>query len=219
LWKKLGTSINFSSTYHPQTDGQTEVTNKSLGNILRILVSEHPNQWYLALPQVEFSYNDSPNISTWLSPFNIIYGVNPRGVFELKYLGKMEKRSTNAEDFSSNMQMLHEKVKEQLHENSFKYKPKENMKRREVVFEEGGLVLAHLRKDRFPRGTYNKLKVKNIGPYNILRKISSNAYEIEFPEDMGISPIFNVADLYSYVEPKAEQLSNDLERDIGQQIK
>lgn len=44
-WKKLGTNLNFSSAYHPQTDGQTEVVNKSLGNILRSLVSEHPKQW------------------------------------------------------------------------------------------------------------------------------------------------------------------------------
>ena len=51
LWKKLGTDLNFSSTYHLETDGKTEVTNISLGNILRSLVSEHPNQWDLALPQ------------------------------------------------------------------------------------------------------------------------------------------------------------------------
>jgi hypothetical protein len=63
------------------------------------LVSEHPNQWDLALPQDEFSYNESPNISTGLSPFKIVYGVNPRGVFELRDLGQMEKRSTNADIF------------------------------------------------------------------------------------------------------------------------
>jgi hypothetical protein len=78
LWKKLGTSINFSSSYHPQTDGQNEVTNRILGNIS--LVSEHPNQWDLDLPQDEFYYNDSPNKSTGLSSLNIVYGVNPRGV-------------------------------------------------------------------------------------------------------------------------------------------
>jgi len=42
LWKKLGTKLSFSSAYHPQTDGQTEVVNRSLGNILRTLVHQNP---------------------------------------------------------------------------------------------------------------------------------------------------------------------------------
>lgn len=45
IWKKLGTNLSFSLAYHPPTDGQTEVVNKILGNILRILISEHPKQW------------------------------------------------------------------------------------------------------------------------------------------------------------------------------
>jgi hypothetical protein len=45
LWKKPGTELSFSSTYHPQMDGQTEVVNQSLGNLLRSLVSEHHSQW------------------------------------------------------------------------------------------------------------------------------------------------------------------------------
>jgi hypothetical protein len=62
----------------------------------------------------------------------------------------------------------------------------------------GDLVLAHIRKERFPRGTYNKLKMKKIRLCKIIRKFEANAYEIEFPDGVGISPIFNVADLYPY---------------------
>jgi imidazoleglycerol phosphate dehydratase HisB len=45
LWKKLGMNLSFSSAYRPQTDGQTEVVNRSLEKLLRSLVTEHHNQW------------------------------------------------------------------------------------------------------------------------------------------------------------------------------
>ena len=45
LWKMLNTQLKFSSAFHPQTDGQTEVVNKSLGDLLRCLVGEHINNW------------------------------------------------------------------------------------------------------------------------------------------------------------------------------
>ena len=53
-----------------------------------------------------------------------------------------------------------------------------DLKRQEVQFNVGDEVLAHLRKERFPKGEYNKLKFKNIGPYKIIRKFFTNAYEL-----------------------------------------
>jgi hypothetical protein len=200
LWKKLGTDLSFSSAYHPQMDGQTEVVNRSLGDLLRSLVAEHHSQWDQILPQVEFAYNDSPNRSTGQSPFQIMYGMQPRGVSELRDLEQSEFRSAGAEDFAAEMQELHSKIKERLKNSNQEYKRRADQHRRELQFEVGDLVLAHLRKERFPRGTYNKLKMKKIGPCKILRKFEANAYEIELSDGVGISPIFNIADLYPYRE-------------------
>ncbi len=64
------------------------MVNRSLGNILRSLVYNNPKQWDLALAQAKFSYNDTPNQSTRMIPFHTVLGMNPRGVYELRNLGK-----------------------------------------------------------------------------------------------------------------------------------
>jgi hypothetical protein len=67
-----------------------------------------------------------------------------------------------------------------------------------------------LRKERFPRGTYNKLKMK-IGPCNIVNKFGANAYEIELPDGIEISPIFNISYLYPYRVEEAGAYSEKTE--------
>ena len=159
--------------------------------------------------QAEYAYNDSPNRSTGQSPFHIFYGMHPRGILESRNLGRAELRSADGEEFSLEIQAIYEQVKQQLQGSSIIDKSRADLSRKEFHFEVGDLVLAHLRKERFPRNKYNKLKFKNIGPCKILRKFSANAYEIELPLDVGISPIFNVADLYKYEDGGAEERSAD----------
>jgi hypothetical protein len=167
----LGTKLSFSSAYHPQTYGQTEVVNQSLGDLLRSLFTEHHSQWDQILAQAEFAYNDLVNISIGKSPFQVVYGMNLRGVSELRDMNQSEFRRSGAEDFTTEMQELHNQIKEQLKKSSNEYKRRYDQHRRKLEFEVGDQVLAHLRKERFPRGTYNKLKLKNIGPCKILRNL------------------------------------------------
>ena len=112
LWKKLGTNLAFSSTYHPQMDGQMEVVNRSLGDLLRSLVIEHYSSWDHIFPQAEFAYNDSVNRSTGKSPFEIVYGRQPRGVYELRDSEQIMTTSASTEEFAEAMKELHSRVKE-----------------------------------------------------------------------------------------------------------
>jgi hypothetical protein len=98
-----------------------------------------------------------------------------------------------------------------LQNSSQEYKRTVDQHHRELQFEVGDHVLTHLKKERFPRGTYNKLKMKKIGPCKILRKFDANAYEIELPDGVDISPIFNISNLYPYRENDTER-SEDQEK-------
>lgn len=78
--------------YHSQTSGQLEVINKSLGDLLRSLVSEPLKSWDYKFYQAEFAYNKSTNRRTRRSPFKIVYGVNPRSPLDIASVLDLKRR-------------------------------------------------------------------------------------------------------------------------------
>ncbi|GKE25549.1 putative reverse transcriptase domain-containing protein [Tanacetum coccineum] len=72
--KTLGTSLDMSTAYHPQTNGQSERTIQTLKDMLRTCVIYFGNGWVRHLPLVEFSYNNSYHASIKAAPFEVLYG-------------------------------------------------------------------------------------------------------------------------------------------------
>ncbi|PKU67703.1 RNA-directed DNA polymerase [Dendrobium catenatum] len=199
LWKRLQTDLKLSSAYHPQTDGQTEVVNRTLGNMLRCLVQDHPKKWEEMLSQAEFAFNSMPNRSTGNSPFSIVYTKMPNQLVDIVVLPKC--RSTVAAQSAQQFQDIVKQVHTKINESNAKYKELADARRRHKVFSPGDLVMLRMRRERFPTGTYSKLSPRKIGPFSILRKINDNAYVIDLPAHIQTSSTFNVADIHEYHPP------------------
>ncbi|KAK8936663.1 hypothetical protein KSP39_PZI012026 [Platanthera zijinensis] len=114
LWMLMGTKLLFSSAYHPQTDGQTEVVNRSLGNLLRCLVSDHLGTWDLLLPHAQLAYNNSKNRSTGMSPNEIVHGYKAPVALDLVSLPPTYKASQFAQSFAQHIHDLHARIRTTL---------------------------------------------------------------------------------------------------------
>ena len=194
----VNTRLNFSSAYHPQSDGQTEVVNMSLGNLLRSLVGDQLKSWDKKLGQAEFAHNHAVNRSTKLRPFEIVYGFLPRCPLDLANLPSHTKVNHKAEDFVTQLQDIHNLTRQSLLESIAKFKHDADRKRRLVNYEVGDFVWAVLTKDRFPIGEYNKLSARKIGPVDIIEKINSNAYRLKLPSHLRTADVFNVKHLLPF---------------------
>ena len=74
LFKGLNTTLNFNTSFHPQTDGHTERVNQELENLLRMYVKEKLGKWEDYLHWIEFAYNNHYQALARYSPFEILYG-------------------------------------------------------------------------------------------------------------------------------------------------
>ena len=88
FWKELfnhiGTYLNMSSAYHPQTDGQTEVVNKCLEAYLRCYATKNKNKWAQWLHLAEWWYNSTYHTSAKMTPFQALYGRSEEHTSELQ---------------------------------------------------------------------------------------------------------------------------------------
>jgi hypothetical protein len=216
LWGKLGTRLLFSTTCHPQTDGQTEVVNHTLLTLLRAVLKKNLKLWEESLPHVEFAYNRVVHSTTKFSLFEIVYGFKHATLIDLLPLPMQECVNFDATKRAEFVKTLHEREKSNIEKMTKMYEKHTNKCRKKIVFEQGDLVWVHLRKDRFPDQRKSKLQPRADGPFKVLHKINDNAYEIDLTSTYGVSTSFNVADLSPFfgVEESRTTPSQEEEDDV-----
>ena len=112
MWGKLGTKLLFSTTCHPQTNGQTEIVSRTLSTLLRTIIHKNLKSWKDCFPVIEFSYNRSVHSTTNMSPFEIVYGFNSLTPLDLMPLPMNERKSLDGYRKSEMVEKLHETVRQ-----------------------------------------------------------------------------------------------------------
>ena len=175
LWHLMGTTLQFSTAFHPQTDGQTEVTNRSLGNLVRCLVQENTATWDELLPHAKFAYNASSHRAMGYSPFQVNTGRNPNLPVDLAPLPLPKASSTEAVNYATNLTEIHHQAKERITAYNSKIKGTLDARRRSLEYQIGDMVMIQLRPERYAMEKAHKLHPRTVGPFSVRRAINPNA--------------------------------------------
>ncbi|GKD90961.1 putative reverse transcriptase domain-containing protein [Tanacetum coccineum] len=170
--KAMGTQLDMSMTYHPQTDKQSERTIQTLEDMLRACVIDFRNGWERHLPLIEFSYNNSYHASIKAAPFKALYGRKCRSP-----VCWAEQRIQAARD---------------------RQKSYTDVRRKPLEFQVGDRVMLKVSpwKGVVHFGKRGKLNPKYIRPFKVLDKVETVAYRLKLPQQLSrVHSTFHVSNL------------------------
>ncbi|GJT91070.1 putative reverse transcriptase domain-containing protein [Tanacetum coccineum] len=202
--KALGTRLDMSTAYHPQTDGQSERTIQTLEDMLHAFVIDFGNGWDRNLPLIEFSYNNSYT-SIKATPFEALYGCKCRSPVCRAEVG--DTQLTGPE-------IIHEKtekimqIKQRIQAACDRQKSYADVRRKPLEFQVGDKVMLKVSPWKWVIhfGKRGKLNPRYIGPFKVLAKVGTVAYRLKLPQQLSrFHSTFHVSNLKKYIsdEPLA----------------
>ena len=209
LQEALGTRLNFSTAFHPQTDGQSERVIQILEDMLRSCVIDLEGSWDRDIALVEFVYNNSFQSSIGMTPYEVLYGRKCRT--PLCWTELSEKKIIGPDL----IQETEEKVKmirERLKVATDRQKSYVDMKRKDIRYEIGEKVFLKVSpwKKVMRFGRKGKLRPRFIGPYEVIDKVGPVAYRLALPPDLEkIYNVFHVSMLRRYRSDPSHVVSSE----------
>ncbi|XP_076940234.1 uncharacterized protein LOC143609341 [Bidens hawaiensis] len=191
----LGTRIDLSTAYHPQTDGQSERTIQTLEDLLRACVLDFKGNWDQHLPLIEFSYNNSYHSSIQAAPYEALYGRKCRSPLCWTEVG--DTQISRSDLIQETTDKIHQ-VKQKLKAARDRQKSYADVRRKPLSFEIGDKVFLKVSpwKGVIRFGKTGKLAPRYIGPFEIVAKIGPVAYRLKLPLELStIHDVFHVSNL------------------------
>nr|GEU55675.1 reverse transcriptase domain-containing protein [Tanacetum cinerariifolium] len=199
FWKSLqnalGTQLDMSTAYHPETDRQSERTIKTLEDMLRACVIDFGKGWEKHLPLVEFSYNNSYHASIKAAPFEALYGRKCRSPVCWAEVGDVQL--TGPEIIHETIEKIVQ-IRQRLQAARNRQRSYANVKRKPLEFQVGDRVMLKVspRKGLIHFRKRGKVNPRYIRPFKFLERIGLIAYKLKLPKELSnIHSTFHVSNL------------------------
>jgi hypothetical protein len=192
LGKALDMKLHFTSGYHPEGDGQTERTNQTLEQYLRIYCNYQQDNWSTFLPLAEFAYNNAPSATTGISPFFANKGYHP----SISVHPERDLTSARAREFAVDLDELHQELRRTIADAQKRYQVPADAKRTPAPeFKLGNKVYVKAEHFRTTRPS-KKLSDKNAGPFELIAQPGTHSFTLRLPDTMrAVHPVFHVSQL------------------------
>ncbi|GJR86495.1 reverse transcriptase domain-containing protein [Tanacetum coccineum] len=195
MQEALGTRLDMNTTYHPQTDGQSERTIQTLEDMLRVCVLDFRGSWDVHLPLVEFSYNNSYHSSVRCALFEALYGRKCHSPIMWAEVGEGQLIGTELVQETTETIL---QIKDRLKAARDRQKSYADKRMKPLEFSVGDYVLLKVSpwKGVVHFGKKGKLAPRFVGPFEIIEKVGLVAYMLDLPEELdGVHDTFHVSNL------------------------